>query len=283
MIKAVIFDIDNTMYDFDKANEAALTAIGVYGKENFGMEPEETIPLVKKCMDIVAERTGEDCAAMHSRMLRFQCFLEEIGSTDYEKALEMYELYWGTVLKVMEPEQGLTALLARLKKRGIKLGIGSDMTARMQYKKLIKLGVLQYLDFLVVSEEAGAEKPSPRFFDLCVKKAGCKPEECVFIGDSLKKDVIGAAEYGMVGTWYCPRRNDNDVRQNECASQSVPCQDGTGAEQSVACQDDTGAEQSILCQDDSTAGQSAVYRKTDYLIVTCYDDWFCGEGQEEDR
>ena len=78
------------------------------------------------------------------------------------------------------------------------------MTAYIQYKKLEKLGVLKYLDFIVTSEEAGEEKPTPRFFELCVKKAGCKPEECVFIGDSLKKDVIGPTEYGLEGTWYCP-------------------------------------------------------------------------------
>ena len=82
MLKAVIFDIDNTMYDFDKAHKTAMAALGVYGKENFGMDPEETAALVDKCMSIVTRRTGENCAALHNRLLRFQCFLEEIGSTD---------------------------------------------------------------------------------------------------------------------------------------------------------------------------------------------------------
>lgn len=205
MIKAVVFDIDNTMYDFDRANQIAITAIGAYAKENFGMEPEEAVRLVKECMDIVTERTGENCAALHNRLIRFQCFLEQIGCTDYQKAMEMYHIYWDTILEVMEPEPGLCALLSRLKERGIKLGIGSDMTAYIQYKKLEKLGVLQYLDFLVTSEEAGAEKPTPRFFELCLKKAGCEAKECVFIGDSLPKDVIGAAQCGLIGTYYNPK------------------------------------------------------------------------------
>lgn len=208
MIKAVIFDIDNTMYSFDRAHKTAMTALGAYVRENFGMEPEETEGLVKKCMDIVTERTGDNCAALHNRLLRFQCFLEQIGSTDYRKAMEMYHVYWDTILEVMEPEPGLLSLLSRLKERGIRLGIGSDMTAYIQYKKLEKLGALQYLDFLVTSEEAGAEKPARRFFELCVKKAGCEPGECVFIGDSLKKDVIGPTRYGMKGTWYRPSQGD---------------------------------------------------------------------------
>ena len=204
MIKAVIFDIDNTMYDFDGANKTGLDAICVYAKEHFGMELEEARALVRKCMDIVMERTGDNCAAWHNRLLRFQCFLEEIGNTDYRKAMEMYHVYWDAVLEVMRPEPGLIPLLERLKQRGVRLGIGSDMTAYIQYKKLEKLGVLQYLDFLVVSEEVSVEKPTPRFFDLCLKKAGCKPEECVFIGDSLEKDVEGPAKCGMLGTWYHP-------------------------------------------------------------------------------
>jgi putative hydrolase of the HAD superfamily len=204
MIKAIIFDIDNTMYSFDRAHKAAMTALGAYVKENFGMKPAEMADLMKKCADIVTERTGDNCAALHNRLLRFQCFLEQIDSTEYQKAMEMYHVYWDTILEVMEPEPGLVPLLSRLKARGIRLGVGSDMTAYIQYKKLEKLGVLKYLDFIVTSEEAGEEKPTPRFFELCVKKAGCKPEECVFIGDSLKKDVIGSTEFGMKGTWYCP-------------------------------------------------------------------------------
>lgn len=204
MIKTVIFDIDNTMYSFDGAHKIAMAALGSYSKEQFSMEPEETASLVNKCMDIVTARTGDNCAALHNRLLRFQCFLEQIGSTDYRKAMEMYHVYWDTILDVMEPEPGLLSLLAWLKGKGIRLGIGTDMTAYIQYRKLEKLGALQYLDFLVTSEEAGAEKPTPRFFELCVKKAGCVPEECVFIGDSLKKDVLGSAECGLVGTWYNP-------------------------------------------------------------------------------
>ncbi len=207
MIKAVIFDIDNTMYDFDGAHQTAMDALAAYMKENFGIGSEETAALMKKCMDIIAERTG-DSAAKHNRLLRFQCILEQLGSTDYWKAMEMYHVYWDALIEVMEPEPGLIPLLRRLRERGIRLGIGSDMTAYVQYRKLKRMGVLQYMDFLVISEEAGAEKPTQRFFELCLKKAGCEPGECVFIGDSLKKDVTGAAKYGMAGTWYNPKNRE---------------------------------------------------------------------------
>lgn len=207
MIKAVILDIDDTMYSFTKTHKKALAALTAYIKENFGMEPEEAEKVLKKCMGIVTARTG-NFAAQHNRLIRFQCFLEQIGSTDYKRAVEMYHVYWDTLIEVMEPEAGLLSFVSRLKEKNIKLGVGSDMTAYIQYKKLEKLGVLPYLDFIVVSEEAGAEKPAGRFFELCVEKAGCRPEECVFIGDSLKKDVLGSAACGLAGTWYHPEGKD---------------------------------------------------------------------------
>lgn len=212
MIKAVILDIDDTMYSFTGTHKVAMGALLTYIEEQFGVERERAQALLRECMDIVTERTG-DSAAQHNRLIRFQCFLEQIGSTDYRRAMEMYHAYWDTLLKVMEPEPGLLSLVSRLKEKGIRLGVGSDMTAYIQYKKLEKLGVLPYLDFIVVSEEAGAEKPTRRFFDLCVEKAGCRPGECVFIGDNLKKDVLGAAACGLVGTWYRPGGEDTDVGQ----------------------------------------------------------------------
>ena len=46
------------------------------------------------------------------------------------------------------------------------------------------------------------EKPHPEFMALCIRKAGCAPEECVFVGDTFKKDVIGAMNAGMHAVWY---------------------------------------------------------------------------------
>lgn len=207
MIKAVILDIDDTMYSYQKAHRKAMEALTAYIEEHFGMAPEAAEALVQKCLETVAARTG-DSAAQHNRLLRFQCFLEQTGCTEYEKAMEMYHVYWDTLIEVMEPEPGLLSFVSHLKEKGIKLGVGSDMTAYIQYKKLAKLGVLPYLDFIVVSEEAGVEKPARRFFALCVEKAGCLPEECVFIGDNLKKDVAGATDCGLKGVWYHPDKDD---------------------------------------------------------------------------
>lgn len=48
------------------------------------------------------------------------------------------------------------------------------------------------------------EKPEKKLFDRCCEKAQCRPEECVFIGDHLKKDVMGSLSAGMKAVWYLP-------------------------------------------------------------------------------
>lgn len=205
MIKAVFFDIDDTMYDFTGTHRIAMKALTDYCRREFPEVEADFQKTFTSAQATIERRTGTDCAANHNRLIRFQCILDLWGIQAPSKALEMYHTYWDTLLSVMEPEPGLLKLVAALRNRGILLGIGSDMTAYIQYKKLEKLGVLDDISRIVVSEEAGAEKPAPRFFQLCVEKMGCRPEECVFIGDSLRKDVRGAIDCGLHGVWYRPR------------------------------------------------------------------------------
>ncbi len=59
-------------------------------------------------------------------------------------------------------------------------------------------------EMCIRDREAGVEKPEARLFELCVEKAGCAPDECVFVGDSLKGDVLGAMNAGLRAIWYSP-------------------------------------------------------------------------------
>ena len=67
---------------------------------------------------------------------------------------------------------GAAEALDGLKAMGLAEGIGTNMTADYQFAKLERLGLMERVDFLVTSEEAGAEKPDPRLFALCAEKAG---------------------------------------------------------------------------------------------------------------
>lgn len=79
MIKAVFFDIDNTLYSYDRGNEAGMKALTVYGETVLQMDRETFVKVFRQAQQLVKERTGADCAAVHNRLIRMQCILELLG------------------------------------------------------------------------------------------------------------------------------------------------------------------------------------------------------------
>lgn len=203
MIKAVIFDIDNTLYDYDKAHEAAFSELCLYVREQFGWEPEFFEREHKAAYREIREELGAQ-SAVHNRLIRYQRILEKNGCPLYPHVTAMAVLYWTSLINAMVPNEGAAEVFARLKERGLTIGIGTDMTAYVQFRKLEKLGLLPYVDFVVTSEESGAEKPGEKMFKLCRKKAAAEAQECLFVGDSLKKDVRGACAAGMQACHFSP-------------------------------------------------------------------------------
>ncbi len=199
-IQCVIFDIDNTLYSYDAAHAVAFERLTAFVQERLGLGAQAFHALHRETMAALKRRMG-DVAATHNRFIRYQNILEGLGA-DPRLALEMDELYWSSLLEAAVPMPGAAETLEALRSRGIRLGVGTDMTARMQFLKLERLGLLPLIDFMVSSEEAGAEKPEARFFALCVEKARVPAENCLFVGDSLEKDALGSQRCGLRGVWF---------------------------------------------------------------------------------
>lgn len=197
MIKTVIFDIDGTMYDYEANHRIAIDAVQDCMVQILDIKTEEFRKILKEAEVIAVSRTGNNSAASHNRLIRYQCMLELLGLPPLPHALMMHRVYWDTLLEHMEAFPFLLDFLAVLKAQGIRVGIGSNMTAEIQYEKLIRLGLAPYVDWIVTSEEAGIEKPDMKFFELCLEKCGCRAAECLFIGDSLNSDVKPALACGM--------------------------------------------------------------------------------------
>lgn len=204
MIKTVIFDVDNTLYSYTEAHKEAFKALTAYAEEKLGLSQEDFEKLHQDTEKELRAYMG-NVAALHNRCIRYQVMLECRGIPLYPHVLKMNDLYWNRLLEAAEPSDGALDTIKALKGQGIRIGIGTDMTARVQFLKLETLGILPYVDFLVSSEEAGSEKPEQAFFARCVEKAGCGADECLFVGDNLTKDVLGAVDAGLHGVWYCPK------------------------------------------------------------------------------
>lgn len=202
MIKEVIFDIDDTLYDYEKGHAAGVRQMQEYAEQELGVSGEEFEREYRRQHADIKKRLGTDDATIHSRSIRIQNMLEHWGKPLFPHVTKLYHAYWDTLHAVSEPEPGSIEAVRSLREMGIRVGIGSDMTFRMQYEKLGKFGFGPYISHMVTSQEAGHEKPHPDFMALCIEKAGCRPDEIVFMGDNFRKDVEGSVLAGMHGVWY---------------------------------------------------------------------------------
>lgn len=211
MFKAGIFDLDDTLYNYKKVNEIALNELKKYTYNTLSISAELFDEAFKYARNSTKE-VLEEYAAGHNRMIYFQKTLEFLGVNPIEYALEMYEVYWNSLLENMELNEGVIELFEYLKNNQIKIAICTDLTTHIQHRKLRKLGIGKYIDCIVTSEEAGVEKPSIKMFDLCMKKLGISSEEAFYVGDSFKKDIVGANNAGILPIWY--------VKSNEISKKS---------------------------------------------------------------
>ncbi len=217
MIKTVIFDIDNTLYDYTAGNKVAMEQIYAYTRSSFRLSREETDKALAQVMQQVTDRLGP-VAATHNRLIRYQEFLEMYHLPIIPHAMTMARLYWDTLIQSSVPMPGLIPLMQALHHKGVRIGIGTNMTAMIQYAKIHHLGLDPYIDYMLTSEQSPVEKPDPRFFALCLQAGGFKPEEAIFIGDDLRNDVYGAQAAGLYGLWYAPSA---DTKKSE-EHQDVP-------------------------------------------------------------
>ena len=80
MLKAVIFDLDGTLYDYQAAHAAAWRALQDYARAHLSVEPERLDALHSRAFDLQKRRAGAPCAAIHDRLIRYQLMLELMGA-----------------------------------------------------------------------------------------------------------------------------------------------------------------------------------------------------------
>lgn len=204
MIKTVIFDLDGTLYDYDAAHSAGYQCLRQYASTKLSMDGPAFDTAYQSAMTQIQQTIGVPNAAIHDRYLRFQVLLENAGLPLAPHVWDLTTLYWNTLMDAMIPSPGMSDCISVLKRAGYRLGIGTNMQVDYQLLKLERLGVISYFDFIVTSEEAFVEKPNPRFFLCCVQKARCAPEECLFVGDDLELDILGAQKAELQTLWFQP-------------------------------------------------------------------------------
>lgn len=210
MIRNVLFDLDDTLFDFHKAEKIALTKTLVH----FGIDPtEETLALYSTINAAHWKRLelGE-ISREEVKVGRYRELFETIGvECDPVKATAYYEsmLAIGHYFMPGAPE-----LLEELYRK-YRLYIVSNGTTKVQEGRIGSSGITKYMDGIFISQILGANKPDKQFFDICFAEI---PDfllsETVIIGDSLSSDIKGGINAGITTVWFNPKgiENDSDIK-----------------------------------------------------------------------
>lgn len=210
MIRNVLFDLDDTLFDFHKAEKIALTKTLVH----FGIDPtEETLALYSTINAAHWKRLelGE-ISREEVKVGRYRELFETIGiECDPVKATAYYEsmLAIGHYFMPGAPE-----LLGELYRK-YRLYIVSNGTAKVQEGRIGSSGIAKYMDGIFISQILGANKPDKQFFDICFAEIpDFSLSETVIIGDSLSSDIKGGINAGITTVWFNPKgiENNNDIK-----------------------------------------------------------------------
>ena len=210
MIRNVLFDLDDTLFDFHKAEKIALTKTLVH----LGIDPtEETLALYSTINAAHWKRLelGE-ISREEVKVGRYRELFKTIGvECDPVKATAYYEsmLAIGHYFMPGAPE-----LLGELYRK-YRLYIVSNGTAKVQEGRIGSSGIAKYMDGIFISQILGANKPDKQFFDICFAEIpDFSLSETVIIGDSLSSDIKGGINAGITTVWFNPKgiENDNDIK-----------------------------------------------------------------------
>jgi len=189
MIKAVMFDLDNTIIDFMRMKrlscEEAMTAMIDAGLD---ISKEKGMKILFDLYD----KYGME----HQRI--FQVFLRKtLGRVDMKILSNGIVAYRRIKSGFLVPYPGVKSTLLKIKLEGIKLAIVTDAPRMQAWLRLAEMKLTDFFDVVVTFDDTGKKKPHSLPFEAALNKLKLKPEEVLMVGDWPEKDIKGAANLGM--------------------------------------------------------------------------------------
>ena len=198
LIKAVLFDLDNTLHVEEPCHQAGLEAVFQAVEPDFKLDRAEFFKRYHEARVVVGKRLLTQ-AAGRSQLLYFQYFFEQLeGRTLIAESLTASGIYWDAYMEAMILRPGILEALRLLKKCGVVCVLVSDMLSELQMEKLLRLELQDYFAFVVTSEESGADQPSPQSIQLALDKLQIKnPEGVIFVGDAHDRNATAADHFDL--------------------------------------------------------------------------------------
>jgi putative hydrolase of the HAD superfamily len=189
MIKAVIFDLDNTLLDFMKMKEFAVKA-AITGMQEAGLDIDSD-----EAYDRIIEMYNEK--GWENQQIFDLYLTEKIGYVDNKLLAAGIVSYRRAREANLQVYPNVNNTLSQLMKMNIKLAIVSDAPSREAWMRLYYLNLHHIFDVVLTFDDTGARKPSPIPFKMALDKLNSSAENTLMIGDWPERDVEGAKQLGI--------------------------------------------------------------------------------------
>ncbi len=196
MYKAVIFDLDHTLFD----RYATFKSI---------LEHKEAYTVFKKSVDketILKEWTKADKNYVHLNSKHWDFSFEHLKTKGLLlDSVEKENFFWGNIAKLFAltaiPFPDTFSTLDALKASGLKLGIITNGRHALQMKKIEMLGIEKYFDEILISGDFNTYKPDRKLFDIMSERLNLAPKDMLFVGDNPTNDIYGPRNAGYKTAW----------------------------------------------------------------------------------
>ena len=199
-IEAILFDLDDTLFDRTLAQNETLSTILRMFPDLFD-QIDESVALDSFFeADRLAIRSESHGSTLEEVLeLRSRTFLDLLGLVP-NRTQEITQTYITKYRESVTPVSGAMSALQVLH-GSFPLGLVSNGYPEVQHIKIDSLKIRNLLEFTLISEEVGIRKPDPEIFLMAAQMIGVEPPKCLFVGDSYENDVIGANGVGMQTCW----------------------------------------------------------------------------------
>ncbi len=196
-IKAISFDADRTLWDYEKSMRLSL--LGTL-KELEKLDPKSASVLDVEKMIKIREDVGHELEkkAVYLREIRAEAFrrtLEHAGRANNVLAAHLNRVYFKYRAVSVDAYDDVSWALRVLKERYV-LGVVSNGSTAPDV-----CGLSGMFSFVILSDDCGVQKPDAKIFHMALKKAGCRKDEFLHVGDSLADDVLGAVNARVRSVW----------------------------------------------------------------------------------
>ena len=204
-MRAVLFDLDDTLFDHRRSARAALSELHrVHGRgtDLDAFEIQHTRFLEIMHAEVLAGRVGLDDARRERFRRVFLAFGISLEMPDVDAIASAYRSGYMSARRALDGAAGLLLALGP----HARIGIVTNNLLEEQRDKLAYCGLAPHVHALIASEDVGVSKPDPGIFQIALERLGVRAADAVMVGDSWALDIVGATNAGIRAIWFNPDR-----------------------------------------------------------------------------